>query len=120
MTETRSGNFISNVSNRTLYDVCLSIKRHGHVKNKVIKSNIECNFPSTKNVSKNDVFQASVTCMRLLPVLLETASFKEFEEKVGKINIANFDVDSKMKSDKACEVASDVLLDLLNSNHGNN
>ena len=31
MTESRARNFISNVSNHVLCDVCLSIKRHGHV-----------------------------------------------------------------------------------------
>ena len=41
--------------------------------------------------------------MRLLPMLLETSSFKEFEEKVGKSNIENFDVDSEIQNDEACD-----------------
>ena len=54
--------------------------------------------------------------MILLPMLLETTSFKECDENFGKSNIANFDVDSEMQSDEACQVASEIWSDLLNSN----
>ena len=32
LTKERAGNFISNFNNHALQDVCLSIKRHGHIK----------------------------------------------------------------------------------------
>ena len=120
MTESRAGNFVSSANNHTLYGIFLSIKTHGHVKSEVIKNNLERIFTSTKNVSENNSFQTRVRRMRLLPVLLNTNSFKEFEEKVGKSNIATFDVDSETFCDEACEVASDIWLDLLNSNKDNN
>ena len=58
--------------------------------------------------------------MRLLPMLLETNSFKEFEEKVGKSNIANFEFDSEIQNDEACEVASEMWLELLNDDEVDN
>ena len=58
--------------------------------------------------------------MRLLPMLLETSSFKEFEEKVGKSNIENFDVNLKIQNDKGCQVASEIYLDLLNNKEFDN
>ena len=120
MTESRARNFVSNVNNHTLHDFYLSIKRRRHVKNEVIKNNLECVFPSTKNVTNTNVFQTRVRRMRLLPMLLEKISFKEFEEKVGKSNVANFDVDLETQNDEACQVASEIWLDLLNDNEVDN
>ena len=48
--------------------------------------------------------------MRSFPVVLNSNSYKEFEEKVGKSNIATFDVDAKTFDDQAHKVASDTLL----------
>ena len=120
MTKIRAGSFVSNAKNQSLHGICLSIKRHGHVKSEVIKNNLKRIFPSTKNVSKNNVFQTRIKNMRSLPVLLNTNSFKEFKEKVGKSNIATFDVDAETFCDETHGVTSDIWLDLLNNNQDNN
>ena len=86
------------------------------MKSEVIKNNLECFFPSTKNVTNNNAFQTRVRHMGLLSMLLETSYSKNSEKKFGKSNIANFDVDVEIQNDESCEVASEIWLDLLNNN----
>ena len=45
---------------------------------------------------------------------------KHLKKKLAKVTFANFDVDSKMQSDEARTVASEIWLGLLSSNRGNN
>ena len=58
--------------------------------------------------------------MRLLLVLLETSSFKEFEEKIGKSNIKHFYIGSEIQKDEACEVSSKIWLDSLSDDEFDN
>ena len=115
-TTERSGKYIEDMPNNTLYTLCSLAEQNGKLPTSIIKTIIAPVLPTCKVITKNIVFNISLKVMRCLKIYRDTnGDYQQFKQFVNDSEfLSGIDSEVSLGDDEAYELATSLWAEVTN------
>ena len=117
MQRSRSGAYVKNISDISLFTLCMMLKDEGKVPSTIVKQILSTQFPANKNVTNRHVYWMKNRVKTLLPRMNECQTFQDFQNiyKTSKLHAGIDDI--PLSDDNIAQMGKDLWLDIMNDDN---
>ena len=117
MQRSRSGTYVKNISDVSLFTLCMMLKDEGNVPSSMVKQILSTQFPANKNVTNRHVYWMKKRIKALLPRMNNCDTFQEFKS-IYKTSKLHTGIDNILLSDdNIAQMGKDLWLEIMNNDN---
>ena len=117
MQRSRSGAYVKNISDVSLFTLCMMLKDEGKVPSSMVKQILSTQFPANKNVTNRHVYWMKNRIKALLPRMNDCDTFQDFKSiyKTSKLHTGIDDI--PLSDDNIAQMGKDLWLEIMNDDN---